>query len=82
MKTAKKSKPSFTSDVLKHLQRHGSITNLQAIERYYPIVILVLSVILAYQYGMNQAQSSLIRQLDCDRHYQDSVIINLLNNGK
>lgn len=51
-------------------------------ETLYPIVILVLSVILAYQYGMNQAQSSLIRQLDCDRHYQDSVIINLLNNGK
>lgn len=51
-------------------------------ETLYPIVILVLSVILAYQYGMNQAQSSLIRQLDCDRHYQDSIIINLLNNGK
>lgn len=34
MKTAKKPKPSFTSDLLKHLQRHGSITNLQAIERY------------------------------------------------
>lgn len=51
-------------------------------ETLYPIIILGLSVMLAYQYGMNQAQNSLIRQLDCDRHYQDSVIINLMNNGE
>jgi hypothetical protein len=49
-------------------------------ETIYPIVILALSVMLAYYYGMNHAHVSLIRQLDCDRHYQDSVIINLLHN--
>ena len=34
MKTTKKPRPSFTSDVLKHLKKYGSITTLQAIERY------------------------------------------------
>jgi hypothetical protein len=48
-------------------------------ETIYPIVILALSVMLAYYYGMNHAHVSLIKEMDCNKKYQDSVIIKLLH---